>query len=33
YGARLAWIFSPADENDRICLETYASIPISPTHN
>ncbi|TGR17081.1 ATP-binding protein, partial [Mesorhizobium sp. M8A.F.Ca.ET.197.01.1.1] len=24
---------SPADENDRICLETYASIPISQTHN
>jgi len=33
YGARLAWIFSPTDENDRICLETYASIPISQTHN
>ncbi|TIV43747.1 MAG: ATP-binding protein, partial [Mesorhizobium sp.] len=33
YGARLAWIFSSADENDRICLETYASIPISQTHN
>ena len=29
YGARLAWIFSPTDESDRICLETYASIPIS----
>jgi len=33
YGARLAWIFSSADESDRICLETYASIPISQTHN
>ena len=33
YGARLAWIFSSADERDRICLETYASIPISQTHN
>ena len=33
YGARLAWIFSAADESDRICLETYASIPISQTHN
>ena len=33
YGARLAWIFSSADEGDRICLETYASIPISQTHN
>lgn len=33
YGARLAWIFSSADESDRICLETYASILISQTHN
>ena len=33
YGARLAWIFSSADEGDRICLETYASIPISQTRN
>jgi hypothetical protein len=33
YGARMAWIFSTADESDRICLETYASIPISQTHN
>jgi hypothetical protein len=33
YGTRLAWIFSSADESDRICLETYASIPISQTHN
>ncbi|RAZ93072.1 ATP-binding protein [Mesorhizobium hawassense] len=33
YGARLAWIFSPADKRDRICLETYASIPMSQTHN
>ncbi|RJT36456.1 ATP-binding protein [Mesorhizobium waimense] len=33
YDARLAWIFSSADESDRICLETYASIPISQTHN
>ncbi|RWL93402.1 MAG: ATP-binding protein [Mesorhizobium sp.] len=33
YGARLAWIFSPADESDRIYLETYASIPIAQTHN
>ncbi|WP_195179166.1 ATP-binding protein [Mesorhizobium sp. INR15] len=33
YGARLAWIFSPADQSDRICVETYASIPISQTHN
>ncbi|AZO01384.1 ATP-binding protein [Mesorhizobium sp. M9A.F.Ca.ET.002.03.1.2] len=33
YGARLAWIFSPTDENGRICLETYASIAISQTHN
>ena len=33
YGARLAWIFSSADESDRICLETHASIPISQTHN
>jgi hypothetical protein len=28
YGARLAWIFSPAGESDRIFLETYASIPV-----
>jgi hypothetical protein len=33
YGARLAWIFSAADESDRICLETYASIAISQTRN
>lgn len=33
YGARLAWIFSPAGESDLICLETYASIPISQIHN
>jgi len=33
YGARLAWIFSPTDEGDRVCLETYASIPVSQTHN
>jgi hypothetical protein len=33
YGARLAWIFSAADESDRICVETYASIPISQIHN
>jgi hypothetical protein len=33
YDARLAWIFSPADESDRICLETYASIPISQIKN
>lgn len=33
YGARLAWIFSPTDENGRIYLETYASIPIPQTHN
>jgi hypothetical protein len=33
YDARLAWIFSPADESDRIFLETYASIPVSQTHN
>src|SRR5262245_27615349 len=33
YGARLAWIFSPAKEIDRICLETYASIPVSQTNN
>lgn len=29
YEARLAWIFSSADERDRIFLETYASIPVS----
>ncbi|CDX20557.1 conserved hypothetical protein [Mesorhizobium sp. ORS 3324] len=33
YSAQLAWIFSSADESDRICLETYASIPISQAHN
>jgi hypothetical protein len=29
YGARLAWIFSPAGESDLVQLETYASIPIA----
>lgn len=29
YGARLAWIFSPADETGVVCLEIYASLPIS----
>jgi len=33
YGARLAWIFSAADEGDRVCLETYASIPVTQTRN
>jgi hypothetical protein len=33
YNARLAWIFSVADENNQVCLETYASIPISQIHN
>ncbi|WP_353646641.1 ATP-binding protein [Mesorhizobium sp. WSM2239] len=33
YDARLAWIFSPADEGDRICLETYASIPVRHAPN
>jgi hypothetical protein len=33
YDARLAWIFSPADESDRIFLETYASIPVSQIQN
>jgi hypothetical protein len=29
YGARLAWIFRPIEEDDRVELETYASLPIS----
>lgn len=29
YGARLAWIFSPSEERDRVWVETYASIPVS----
>jgi hypothetical protein len=29
YGARLAWIFSPTKERDRVWVETYASIPVS----
>ncbi|TIS57081.1 ATP-binding protein [Mesorhizobium sp.] len=29
YGARLAWIFSPTEENDRVWVEAYASIPVS----
>jgi hypothetical protein len=29
YGARLAWIFSPTKEEDRIWVETYASIPVA----
>ena len=33
YGARLAWIFSPAEENDRVRLETFAAIPVSQSHN
>lgn len=33
YGARLAWIFSPYDESDRIFLETYASIAVAHTNN
>ena len=33
YGAHLAWIFSSADEKDRVFLETYASIPVSQTRN
>jgi hypothetical protein len=33
YGASLAWIFGPADERDLVCLETYASIPITQIHN
>jgi hypothetical protein len=33
YGAHLAWIFSPSGEGNRICLETYASLVVSPTQN
>jgi len=33
YSARLAWIFSPADETNVVALEIYASIPISQIHN
>jgi hypothetical protein len=33
YGARLAWIFSPAERFDRVQLETFASLPISSTRN
>lgn len=33
YGAHLAWIFSPSEEGNRICLETYASLVVSQTHN
>jgi hypothetical protein len=28
YGARLAWIFSPVDENRRVHVETFATIPV-----
>jgi hypothetical protein len=33
YGARLAWIFSPAPDRDRVCLETFASILVSQANN
>ncbi|WP_170117142.1 slr1658 superfamily regulator [Phyllobacterium sophorae] len=33
YGARLAWIFSPADQADVVSLEIYASLPISQLHH
>ncbi|RCW81539.1 slr1658 superfamily regulator [Phyllobacterium bourgognense] len=33
YGARLAWIFSPADETDVVSLEIYASLPISQIYH
>ena len=32
YGVRLAWIFSPVDQGNRVHLETFATIPISQTH-
>lgn len=33
YGARFAWIFSPADQADVASLEICASLPISQLHH
>ncbi|MEK1850672.1 MAG: ATP-binding protein, partial [Phyllobacterium sp.] len=33
YNARLAWVFSQPDDNNLVCLEVFASLPIAPTYN
>jgi hypothetical protein len=33
YNARLAWVFSEPDHKDLVCLEIFASLPITRTYN
>jgi hypothetical protein len=33
YNARLAWVFSQPEGHNRVCLEVFASLPITRTYN
>lgn len=33
YNARLAWVFGQPNDNNLVCLEVFASLPITPTYN